>query len=69
MVKAVFYCNIMNDNGDIIEYDFDFDDIKCKTREEVDSYIKKSGYTVGESCGCWGEDIGILTDIVVYDCD
>lgn len=66
MLKAVFYCNIQNPDGEIINEDFDFDEGTFPDKASLVQYCKSSGYIIGEPCGSWGDDVGILTDIV-YD--
>ena len=65
MVKATFYCNILDPDDNISEHDFDFDSFICSDRQELDEYIKKNGYVVGECCGYWGDSMGVLTDIFI----
>ena len=67
MIKATFYCNIVNENEDIIESEFDFDNYQCNTREELDKYILDNGYQVGETCCYWGNNKGVLTEIFIDD--
>lgn len=64
MIKAVFYCDIQSEDGEIIEEDFDFDQGTFKSQEELDKYIKNCGYEVGKPCGYWGDDVGILKEIL-----
>lgn len=65
-MKAVFWCNIYHEDTDeIIEEDFNFDEIECDTNEELQKYIKNCGYEIGCPCGFWGNNVGILTDISV----
>lgn len=66
MLKAVFYCNIQTPEGEIINEDFDFDEGTFSDENELNKYCKNSGYEIGKPCGCWGDDVGILTNIV-YD--
>lgn len=65
MLKVTFYCDITNEDGEIIESDFDFDTGVFDNREELDKYMKNSGYVVGEPCAQWGDDIGILRDLFI----
>ena len=63
MITATFYCNIIDPSGYIAEPDFDFDEGTFRNREELDDYIERNGYSIGEVCGYFGESIGVLTDI------
>lgn len=63
MLKVTFYCDIQSEDGDIIEQDFDFDEGTFKSQEELDKYCDNCGYAVGEPCGYWGNDVGILKEI------
>lgn len=64
MIKAVFYCDIQNEDGEIIQEDFDFDEGTFDTQEKLDKYMHLMGYEIGEPCGLWGNDVGILKEIV-----
>lgn len=67
MIKATFICNIQNDNGEVIEKDFNFDDFKCDSQEDLEEYCRQNGYEINEPCGYWGDDVGILTEIITEE--
>ena len=69
MIKAVFYCDIQSEDGEIIEEDFGFDEGTFENQEELDKYIKNCGYKVGKPCGYWGDDVGILKEILTDEVD
>lgn len=66
MIRAYFNCDRYDADDNLIETDFIFDDITVETQEELDEYIKASGYKIGESIGCWADNTeAILKDIQV----
>lgn len=69
MIKAVFYCDIQNEDGEIIEEDFDFDEGTFENQEKLDKYMYHMGYEIGEPCGLWGNDVGILKEIATDEVD
>ena len=64
MPKAIFICDIFNENGEKTQSEFVFDDITTDTAQEIDKYIIDNDYVLNEICGYWGNDYGILTEIV-----
>lgn len=64
MIKASFYCSIY-DNDNVIDEDFCFDEYIAESQQELDEYIEKSNYKVNKICGYWGDNVGILKDIVI----
>ena len=64
MLKVIFYCDIKTPEGEIINKDFDFDEGTFQDKTALERYCKHEGYVIGEPCGYWGEDTGILTEIV-----
>lgn len=69
MLKTKFYCDIHSEYGNIIEEDFAFDNGNFESQEELERYIKKCGYEIGEPCGYWGDDVGILKEVVTDEVD
>ena len=69
MIKAVFYCDIQNEDGEIIQEDFDFDEGIFDSQEKLDKYMYLMGYEIGETCAFWGNDVGILKEIVTDEVD
>lgn len=69
MVKAVFYCDIQSEDGEIIEEDFGFDQGTFESQEELRTYMANCNYEIGEPCGYWGDDVGILKEIVTDEED
>ncbi|MBQ6907519.1 MAG: hypothetical protein IJQ28_03990 [Clostridia bacterium] len=65
MLRVIFFCDIQNEDGDTIEQDFDFDNGVFESREELEKYCKFCDYEIGEPCGYWGNDVGILKEIFV----
>lgn len=69
MIKAKFYCNIFTEDGELIEESFDFDSGEFKNREELNKYMTRCGYEVGEPCGYWGNQVGrfdrVITDEII----
>lgn len=65
MLDVTFYCDIENEKGETIEQDFDFDNGYFINEEEIEKYMKKCNYEIGEICGYWGNDVGILKDITI----
>lgn len=65
MLNVTFYCDIENENGEIVEQDFDFDTCQFENKEKLEKYIKNCNYEIGEICGYWGNDIGILKEIFI----
>jgi hypothetical protein len=64
MIKVVFYCDIVSENGEVIDEDFDFDEGIFKSQEALDQYMKNCDYVIGECCGYWGSDEGILKEVI-----
>ena len=66
-MRVTFYCDIVNLNGEVIEKDFDFDACTFDSQDDLDRYMRQNRYAEGEICGYWGNDKGILTDVVIED--
>ena len=67
MIKAIFSCDIVDEDGEVIEEDFDFDEGLFENDNALEEYIQNSNYEIGEPCGYWGNDVGILKEIVRDD--
>lgn len=67
MIRVVFYCDIFSaETGEKVEEDFAFDEGEFANQDKLDEYIKNRGYEIGEIFGYWGDDAGVLTDILIY---
>lgn len=62
MIKAVFFCDIYQED-EVID-SFGFDEGTFENQEELDQYIRTCNYEIGQPCGYWGDDVGILTEIL-----
>ena len=62
MIKAVFFCDVYQE--DEVVDSFGFDEGTFENQEELDQYIRSCDYEIGLPCGYWGEDVGILTEIL-----
>lgn len=65
MINATFYCDIQNEDGETIHEDFGFDKGTFESQEELKKYMANCNYEIGEPCGYWGDDVGILTEVMI----
>lgn len=67
VIRAKFYCDIYNKDGVLLQESFDFDTGEFESLDEMKKYCKREGYVIGEPCGMWGSDKGILTEILTNE--
>ena len=65
MINATFYCDILNEDGETIQEDFDFDKGTFESQEDLKKYMTNCNYEIGEPCGSWGTDVGILKEVMI----
>jgi hypothetical protein len=64
MIKATFYCDIIDDDGWIDEKNFIWDEQTFENQTQLDEYISQWGYVIGDPCFDNGDgSIGYLTEI------
>lgn len=67
MINVLFICDIESNNGELIERDFDFDRGTFDNIRNLEQYKDSCNYEIGKPCCYWGDDVGILKEIVIEE--